>query len=194
MTVTRRCNKKDLAVMVDVSNGERLRYAVSFTGARAVFTLANKQGTILLSQQSPPGSTGPWELVWPGSPPPNAIPGEFTHALGMHFLAAATYTYKVTKEDQSGAELTVVKDCTYESQDAEDVFFDLVGVIDFVVGISRWDCPTRVRQQIGFDNVVDDITVLIEDEAGPGAILYRRSFTWIFVIVNIHRDEGVFRQ
>jgi hypothetical protein len=123
MTVHRHCSKKDLAVMVDVSTGESLRYVLSFRGARALFTLVNKQGTVLLSQTSDPGPPGPWALDWPGATPPNTVPGEFTHTLGMHFLAAAGYSYTVTKLDAAG-QASIVKSCTYESDAADDAFFE----------------------------------------------------------------------
>ncbi len=127
----RTCTQSDLAVVLSATNGERLRYSVAFLGARAVFTLTNKQGTLLLSQASPPGGTGPWELVWPDGPPPNVLPSEFSHSLGMHFLAAAKYTYRVVKEDANGTVLAVVKDCIFESTEAEDAFFEPLSV--FVV-------------------------------------------------------------
>ncbi len=125
---TRICSPSDIAVLVDISNGEQLRYSVSFRGARAVFTLVNKQGTILLSQTSAPGLAGPWALLWPGSTPPITLPGEFTHTIGFHFLAAAEYSYKVTKEDSAGATIAVVKDCRYLSNVANDVFFEPLSV------------------------------------------------------------------
>lgn len=124
----RTCSHGDIAVLVDVSHGEQLRYSVRFRGARAVFTLVNKQGTILLSQTSAPGLVGPWERVWPGNTPLTTLPAEFTHTIGLHFLAAAEYSYRVIKENAAGETIAVIKDCTYSSNAANDVFFEPLSV------------------------------------------------------------------
>ena len=113
-----------VAVFLDVTDGERLRYRVTVKGASPIFTLVDSQAKkLLMSNKDKPVSTMPdvvYERRWP-------LPADQTlqvtsHTMGFHFLAAISYRYEVERQFENGSSEVLI-DITYSSQSPEDWYF-----------------------------------------------------------------------
>lgn len=121
MSVTSTCRKTQRSVRLDPSS-QHLVYEVCARGAQPIFTLADAREVLLLSDLDPQGKPGCWRRIWPKTPDEIPPTSSITHTLGMTFLAAVAYTYRVERRGP-GDEVTLIKDCDYESQRAEDKYF-----------------------------------------------------------------------
>jgi hypothetical protein len=121
------CNRE--AVNVGTSSGEFLTYEVQCRPA-ALFDLVDQDKTVILSSTDPPVSPGQFAQRWPQ--PGGAAPiGHHTHTLGLQFLPAVEYRYKVSHCAGDGTVITVLKDCTYTRSDQTDSFFDALDIDAF---------------------------------------------------------------
>ena len=107
MPVTESCSTSGLAVLVQLSAGQRLRYTIS-GGASATFTLRTEVPTTLLSDAAPARVH-----EWPGSAADGPTANPVTHTLGMAFGEADTLDYTIELIDAAGGLISVVKRCTY---------------------------------------------------------------------------------
>jgi hypothetical protein len=122
MSAQETCNSSKMAVQLDVTNGETILYQVSFTGAQGVFAIVDQHGVIILDN-SKPTAPGTFEVRWPGPNDNVKIPDDLNHVLGMHFISAVTYTYKVNRCDAAKNPIEDLKDCTYTRSAQTDSFF-----------------------------------------------------------------------
>ena len=125
MTVVRKCETDALAIELDVTAGETLLYEVEFEGgAQPTFAIVNQHGVEILASGSEPDGDGVYRSPWPKPELQIEVPNDLTHTLGMHFVFATKYGYRIHKRDAAGTS-TLVKDCTYESEphSSTDHFF-----------------------------------------------------------------------
>lgn len=131
MSVTYKCDPDGdlLATELDVSNGEYLDYEVMFQGAQATFAVVDQHGTVILSANDAPIAPGRYAKRWPTGPA--RVPDDLNHTLGVHFLAATKYAYRVTRRSKAGAPIETCKSCSYESTTSTDSFFDPLRIFTF---------------------------------------------------------------
>ena len=113
-----------VAVTVDVTNGERLRYQITTRGAAPIFSLEDAGvEQILLTQDDEPASTVPLthQRRWPRRG--DEIVTLSDHVLSLSFLAAVQYTYKVDLLARGGAVKDAVIDMDFIATSAEDRHF-----------------------------------------------------------------------
>ncbi len=124
MAVDVQVTTENVAVFLDVTNGEHLTYRVTVRGATPVFTLVDSQTKkLLMSNKDTPVANNPsviYERKWP-------LPADQTiqvtsHTMGFHFLAAISYRYEVERQFGDGT-AEVLIDITYSSQAPEDWYF-----------------------------------------------------------------------
>ncbi|MGH0034657.1 MAG: hypothetical protein ACQGVK_06480 [Myxococcota bacterium] len=114
------CTKNALATELDVSNGEQLLYEVKLArGAQPVFAIVDQNEQPVLGSDDPPDPDGVFRAKWPPDPNAVQIPNDLAHTLGMHFVTAVEYHYRVTRIDGNGQTLDVLKDCSYVSDPHE---------------------------------------------------------------------------
>lgn len=125
MIVKRSCHKDQdlLAVELNVTEGEYLVYEVSFQGAQGVFSIVDQHGTIILSPASGPVAPGQYQKKWPANMSEVKIPDDLNHTLGIHFIGAVKYTYKATQYNKADQQISVCKNCEYESNTPTDSYF-----------------------------------------------------------------------
>jgi hypothetical protein len=118
--------------VLDVTGGgERLHHEVTFEdGAQPVFAIVNQHGTVILSKAWPPDENGVYGTTWPDDPAAIEIPNGLMHTLSLHFIFATKYRWRVTRVDEAGDELEVLKECTYESEphSSEDEWFSPIRI------------------------------------------------------------------
>ena len=107
MPVTESCTTNSLAVLVQLSAGQRLRYTIS-GGAGATFTLRTEVPTTLLSNA---GAERVHE--WPQSAAHGPTANPATHTLGMVFGQSDTLDFTIELIDAAGGLISVVKNCSY---------------------------------------------------------------------------------
>jgi len=120
------CSRNDLALVLDVTNGEKLLYEVTFEGgAQPVFAIVNQHGAVILSAASGADADGVYRTIWPDDPDAIEVPNDLTHTLGMHFVVATKYGWRVTRLAADDSAIEVHKDCKYESNphSSEDEWF-----------------------------------------------------------------------
>ena len=125
MAIVRSCKTDALATELNVTGNESLLYEVEFKGgAQPTFALVNQHGAEILSSSSGPDPDGVYRAPWPSPGLQIEVPNDLAHTLGMHFVFATKYTYRIYKRDAAGTS-TLLKDCTYESNphDSKDHFF-----------------------------------------------------------------------
>ena len=127
VTITNRT--ESAGVFLEVSQNEHLFFTVVLQrGAQPVFTLTeSRSDKLLLSHKNPPASANPltFEREWPTRA--DTVPRNTTITLGMHFLEAAKYTYKLTHRKADGSSRVLI-DMDFESNQATDVFFQDIGI------------------------------------------------------------------
>ncbi|MEW6127871.1 MAG: hypothetical protein AB1757_12605 [Acidobacteriota bacterium] len=128
--VTRKVNggKEKIAVTVDVSNGESLTYEVSLLqGSQANFTLVDSSlNKLLLSHKDATVAANQWSRDWPK--PSDSLAVMSVHTLGMHFILAQKYNYKIIHHELDGTDV-VLKDIDFSSTNPNDVFFEPLTVV-----------------------------------------------------------------
>jgi hypothetical protein len=131
MSVKHSCAKdRDLlATELDVTNGEVLEWEVTFLGAKPTFAVVDQHGTVVLSPKDKPAGPGRYLKRWPSKKV--RVPDDLNFTLGMHFIAATRYAYRVTRRTAGGHVIETCKDCTYASTTATDSFFDPLRVFTF---------------------------------------------------------------
>ena len=124
--VQRKCKpgQDKLAVQLDVSRGEKIRYEVRFRGAQATFAIVDQHGIVILSNQDPPIQPGLYVRVWPGPNDVVKVPDDLNHVCGMHFIAATDYALRATRVAANGNALEPLKDCVFTRSNQTDSFFD----------------------------------------------------------------------
>jgi hypothetical protein len=118
------CRANTMAVQLQVSEGEKIRYEVLFRGAQATFAIVDQHGVVILSSQDAPVEPGHFLTIWPTPTTNVKIPDDLTHTFGMHFIAATTYNWIATRIAKDGSPIEPLKNCTYERSSQTDSFFD----------------------------------------------------------------------
>jgi hypothetical protein len=116
--------KESVAVVVNLSSGEQLRYRVTVRGPQPIFRLVDSDTEdLLMSENDDPVATMPavvFERKWPL--PAEPTQKATTHSMGFQFLGAISYRYQVDKKTADGTTVSVM-DITYTSKKPEDTFF-----------------------------------------------------------------------
>lgn len=123
MPVTATCDPADAAVVLNTSAGEHLIYRIETASPDLEWSLVTDSKVVLTDKVSCPS---PCERRWPASPDEIPADGSEQHTLSVQFLSEASLDYHVTKRDQSGAELTVVKKCSFTG--SADAYFEALRV------------------------------------------------------------------
>lgn len=110
MPVDESCNPARSFVEVDTANGEHLIYRITAESADPNWSLATQNDDVLANSA---GCPSPCERKWPLSEDELPAGGDEVHALAMQFLGGGKLELEVTRHDQGGAQVQVVKKCTY---------------------------------------------------------------------------------
>lgn len=120
------CSIDGLSTELVVTEGETLVYEVAFKGgAEANFAIVDQRGSVILGSQDPPDPDGVYRKRWPADPDGVEAHNEVNHVLGMHFVTATEYAYRIVRKAREGKTIAVLKSCTYTSDphDSTDQFF-----------------------------------------------------------------------
>jgi hypothetical protein len=109
------------AVFLDATQGQFLRYQVSFLGAQAEFAIVDTIGQVVLLSHK----TG-FSRDWPQ--PIDSVSQHTNHMAAFHFLLATQYTYVVELRDANGLVRTLI-DITYDSTNSSEVEFQGLTVV-----------------------------------------------------------------
>lgn len=124
---TRTIRTENSETVLSASSGDSLRFTIRVAGPVPLFALINAtSNTGLLSSQSAPASPGVWSRDWP-------LPADHVNivtdcALGMTFLSAITYTYKV-EYIRGAAPISTLIDIDYSSTGADTADFQNLRVV-----------------------------------------------------------------
>ena len=116
------------AVQLRISQGETLRYEIAVNGPHGTFAIADETDAVILSDRDPQTSPGRYVRIWPGAGDTVGAGEELSHNLGLGFLGAISYTWKVTRVAGGGADGETLKNCRYERSVQTDVFFDALSI------------------------------------------------------------------
>jgi hypothetical protein len=128
MPVTRDCKVKLLSVILDPSKGDYLLYELTVWGAQGIFDLVDENDQVVMSHKHWPTPQQNYQRKWPQDPSELPSDKETTHTMGLHFLFATKYAYRLTLRSSNGNVLKTIKECTYESANSHDSFFEPVHI------------------------------------------------------------------
>lgn len=112
---------------ITVGDGNKLAYTLTVKGAVPMFVFVCTHGEILDAKQFPISSTYEWTLCKKGTPanPPAVFPADAskdTYGLRLYFTGATEYVLVVNEIDGNGKKVRTIKDITYSSQVATDLY------------------------------------------------------------------------
>lgn len=128
MTVVRTCNTKLLSAIPKVKEGEYLLYELTVWGAQGIFDIVDENEKVIMSHKQSPGPQQVYQRKWPADPSELPDDNETTHTLGIHFMLATKYLYRLTIRSKTGDLIKTIKDCTYESSNSQESFFEPVHI------------------------------------------------------------------
>lgn len=128
MAVTRTCNAKLLSVIPNVDKGEYLLYELTVWGQQGIFDIVDENDQVIMSHKLWPTPQKNYQRKWPSDSSELPADKETTHTMGLHFLLATKYAYRMTLRAGDGTVIKTIKDCTYESSSSDDSFFEPVHI------------------------------------------------------------------
>ncbi len=124
MAVSRTCKEKNLSTLLKLSQGEFILYELTVEGAHGVFALVDESDVMIFSHADWPTPQSNYQRNWPKNAGEVPQQGEVFHTMGLHFITAVKYDYRVSRRAKDGSLLELIKDCTFQSQDPRDDFFE----------------------------------------------------------------------